>query len=102
MKFAKLTTIPPNSETVLTTRYKSAETFIVEAKRELALRTCSLIAQTIIEILRNRPFYVLVAILTQKGISVPKHTSVAKLTEVPTVTREIMKTVKSGSRPYVI
>lgn len=41
---SKMTMVPPNLEAVLKMKTKSARTFIKKAKRELAVRTCLLIA----------------------------------------------------------
>lgn len=82
---ARLTMILPYLEAVLTRKNKSVGTFIVEAKRELIVRTRLLIALQIVEVLPNTSSYHLVANFTRKFITVSKHLRLANPKKRPTL-----------------
>lgn len=71
---AKMKTIPPSSEAVMKMVTRSTGTFIVEAKRELIVRTSLLVARRIVEVRLNKPFHVVVENLSKIAITVLKHT----------------------------
>lgn len=84
-EFAKMATIPLNSEAVLRETTKSVEACRVEADRGFSVRTYLLIALGIVEVLRNKPFHVLVTNLTRNVVTVSTHSRLAMLTERRTV-----------------
>lgn len=72
--------------------------YIVEAKDELPVQICLLIAAGIVKVLPYKPSYDLVTSLTKKTVAVPKHSRLAKLTGYLTVVVSMVYDTKPCSR----
>lgn len=76
-----MTTIPPDPEAILSMTTIWAEMYVAKDRDERTARTCLSLVRGIVEVLPNKPFYVLVTMLTMKAVAVPKLSRLAEFTK---------------------
>lgn len=79
-KIAEMRMIPPYFEAFVLAMKKAAGTYVLEPCPTDCVKTTMFVAKGIVEIIPNRPFYLMVTSLSKLSIIVPKHTKLAELT----------------------
>lgn len=90
---AKTKTIPSRSEASVVVLTRLAGTFLVQPRKPRTAVTTFLLAKEIVEVVTDRPLYVMVPNVTDLPVKLSKHEKMVEVTEWPTI---MIKMVQNG------
>ena len=106
VKVAKITNLPPLSQTFVTVTAKSKEIYVIQPKNAIYDEHHILTANGVVDVNPNHPFRILIANLSQYRQALVKHQVVANLLPHPTATMDtklflsnVLDINESESRP---